>query len=54
MYQHGLIILCKQFFSVWHDALRAVMKSYGRDGKLIKLMQAIYSEARSMVMVNGT
>ena len=29
------------------------MKSYGIEGKLIKLMQAIYVEANFTVMVNG-
>ena len=43
----------KAFNSVWHGGLWAVMNSYGIDDNLTRLMQAIYTETRSMVIVNG-
>jgi len=43
----------KAFDSVWHEGIWAVMKSYGMDQKLIRLIQAIYSETQLAVLVNG-
>ena len=41
------------FDLVWHEGLWAVMKSYGMDQKLVRLIKAIYSETQLAVLVNG-
>ena len=48
-----MLTIKKTFDSVWHEGLWAVMKSYGMEQKLVRLIQAIYSETQLAVLVNG-
>jgi len=42
----------KAFDSIWHTGLWDVMKSYGMDQKLIRLINAIYNQTQLAVLVN--
>jgi len=48
----ALLTINKAFDSVWHEGLWAVMKSYGMDQKLIRLIKAIYRKTRTVGSVS--
>ena len=50
---HCFIDFSKAFDLVWHEGLWQVLKSYGVNPKLIRVLRTLYEQETSTVTVNG-
>ena len=50
---HNLIDFKKAFDRVWHEGLWRVLKEYNIDNRLIEVIESLFGEVTSAVLLNG-